>query len=117
MEDNDWVAPGVLPDWSEIHHNVLTQARMDAARMQETAERNAIFGDDERTAAQPITKTEFMRKAGFDERYILMLVSWVEEQQQIVNSLANVYQNELQTSLEALIEAQVENHTTESESE
>lgn len=113
--EREWVVDGVLPDWSEIHFNVLTQARMTAARMHDTAEANAIFGDDQRVAANPVSKTEFMRLAGFDERYILMLTSWIEEQQQIVNKLAMVFAGEVEDSLSAIIEAAA--HTTESESE
>ena len=119
-EDEDhsrqWVVEGVLPDWNDIHHNVLTQARMDAARLVESAESNSVFGDDDRFASHPMSKTEFMRRAGFDERFIVMLTSWVEEQQQVVNTMANIYLNEVQDSISALVEAQ--SHTeTESLSE
>lgn len=113
FSENDWVAPGVLPDWSQIHQNVLAQARITANNMIEQADMQSPFGDDV-AVAQGFGKTEFMRLAGFDERFILMITTWIDEQQQMVNQMGNCFLSELETSLEAITSARTH---TENDSE
>jgi hypothetical protein len=113
FSENDWVAPGVLPDWSEIHQNVLAQARITANEMIDKADMLSPGGEDI-AVAQGFGKTEFMRIAGFDERFILMITTWIDEQQQMVNQMGNCFLSELESSLEAITTARTH---TENDSE
>lgn len=100
--EREWVSAGVMPDWSNIHQNVLQVARITASGMFNKAEEANAIGDSDPGAAMALGKTEFMRKVGFDERYIVMLTSWIDEQQQIVNELGSVFMTEIGSTLDAL---------------
>jgi hypothetical protein len=108
-----WMDTDLLPNWTQIHNNVLAHARRTAVRLSEEADSQRIFGD-EAVAAVPMGKLDFMREVGFDERYILLLNGWIEEQQDIVNQMGGVFQSELESSLQAIEQAK-HTHTDESE--
>jgi hypothetical protein len=60
-------------------------------------------------AGTAVATSEFMRTVGFDPRYIAMLTGWVDEQRRLVAMLMENYLSEVQTSCEALDNANTDN--------
>ena len=60
-------------------------------------------------AGTAVATSEFMRTVGFDARYIAMLTAWVDEQRRLVAMLMENYLSEIQTSCEALDNANTDN--------
>lgn len=116
-EQVDWLPEDVQPDWYEIHQNVLRVARQEAARLAEL--RASLpqgfnsFGEE--VASPPLSKIEFMRKVGFDERYIIFVNGWVDEQNALVSQLGSLFHDEIELSLDALEAAETHTDNTESE--
>ena len=106
LADTDWFDPDVLPSWSDIHEAVLTEARKTAARIHDhvhdparvsvTSEGQPIIG------GEAVATSDFMRKVGFDSRYIVLLTQWIDEQRSVVSQLMKLYIAEIQSSCEAL---------------
>ncbi|NBV22529.1 MAG: hypothetical protein EB141_17800 [Verrucomicrobia bacterium] len=106
LADTDWFDPDVLPSWSDIHEGVLTEARKTAARIHEhvtSDERIAVSSEGRPIiGGEAVATTDFMRKVGFDPRYIVLLTQWIDEQRSVVSQLMNLYIAEIQSSCEAL---------------
>lgn len=106
LADTDWFDPDVLPSWSDIHEAVLIEARKTAARIHDhvndparvsvTSEGQPIIG------GEAVATSDFMRKVGFDSRYIVLLTQWIDEQRSVVSQLMKLYIAEIQSSCEAL---------------
>lgn len=116
FDDSDWVHPDVLPDWSEIHDNVLSEARRTAASIYEhgKAKTDMISADADkglRIGGEHIGAADFMRKVGFDARFITMTTQWVDEYRATVERLVQVYIAEVLSSIDALASAENEEIT------
>lgn len=116
FSDIDWIHPDVLPDWSEIHDNVLSEARRTAASIYDAGSRKTdlISADADtglRVGGEHIGASDFMRKVGFDPRFIVMTTTWLDEYRSTVERLVQVYIAEVLSSLDALNSAESEEMT------
>lgn len=116
FDDSDWVHPDVLPDWSDIHDNVLSEARRTAASIYDrtTPSHELVHPDGSKglkVGGEHIGAADFMRKVGFDARFIVMTTSWLDEYRSTVERLVQVYIAEVVSSLEALRSAENEEIT------
>jgi len=116
FEDSDWVHPDVLPDWSDIHDNVLSEARRTAASIYDrtTPTEELVHPDGPKglkVGGEHIGAADFMRKVGFDARFIVMTTTWLDEYRSTVERLVHVYIAEVVSSLEALRSAENEEIT------
>jgi hypothetical protein len=116
FDDHDWVHPDVLPDWSDIHDNVLSEARRTAASIydQTTPTHELVHPDGPKglkVGGEHIGAADFMRKVGFDARFIVMTTTWLDEYRSTVERLVHVYIAEVVSSLEALRSAENEEIT------
>ena len=116
FDDSDWVHPDVLPDWSEIHDNVLSEARRTAASIyHHGADKTELISADAdkglRIGGEHIGAADFMRRVGFDARFIAMTTSWVDEYRGTVERLVHVYIAEVLSSIDALASAENEEIT------
>jgi hypothetical protein len=116
FNDSDWVHPDVLPDWSDIHDNVLSEARRTAASIYDrtTPTDELVHPDGSKglkVGGEHIGAADFMRKVGFDARFIVMTTTWLDEYRSTVERLVHVYIAEVVSSLEALRSAENEEIT------
>lgn len=116
LSDIEWINPDVLPDWSDIHDNVLSEARRTAATVyQAGARRSDLISADAdtglRIGGEHIGPADFMRRVGFDPRFIIMTTSWVEEFRSTIEKLVHIYIAEIMSSLDALNSADSEEVT------
>ena len=113
LDGQDWFDPDLLPDWSDIHESAMQEARKVAAGMHDwrNNEDRVRLSDNgvPVVAGTAVATSEFMRTVGFDARYIAMLTAWVDEQRRLVAMLMENYLSEIQTSCEALDNANTDN--------
>jgi hypothetical protein len=112
--DESWVNPDILPDWGDIHENVLSEARRTAARVfdktRDIDPEDAITPTSKGVSigGEHLGATDFMTKIGMDPRFILMTTQWVDEYRSTVEQLMHMYIAEVVSSLQALSSAEAE---------